>query len=192
MASPIPRYSEALFEIAKSKGSLEAIDQDLLLLGAAFELPEVRSLIDSPNIERPQKLALLKGVLHVEERTPDEGSLKLLEVLLERGRLALLPDIARSFHTKALQAEGRMEGTVETFEILESEDLAELERALSAKVGAKVSLKQTKRPELCGGFVVYLEDRMFDASLKGRIEALGKKLKALPLRGALGDSSSED
>ncbi len=192
MASPIPRYSEALFEIAKTHGRLEAIDQDLSLMEVAFESPELRSLIDSPNIERSKKLELLEKVLRVEERTPDEGSLKLLEVLLERGRLALLPDIARSFHSKALEAEGRMEGRVETFDLLESEDLSKLEDSLGKKVGAKVSLKQTKRPELCGGFVVYLEDQMFDASLKGRIEALGKKLKALPLRGALGGSSSKD
>jgi F-type H+-transporting ATPase subunit delta len=192
MASPIPRYSEALFEIAKSKGSLEAIDDDFLLLEAAFEFPEVRSLIDSPNIERSQKLALLKKVLQMEDRTPDAGSLKLLEVLLERGRLPLLPDIARSFHRKALEAKGRMEGTVETYEPLDPEDLSKLEASLGKKVGAKVSLKQTTRPELCGGFVVYLEDQMFDASLKGRIEALGRKLKALPLRGALGGASSED
>ncbi|HHI78388.1 MAG TPA: ATP synthase F1 subunit delta [Planctomycetes bacterium] len=192
MASPIPRYSEALFEIAKSRNGLQAIDQDLMLLEAAFDLPEVRALIDSPNIERPQKLALLERVLQVEGRSPDQGTLKLLEVLLERGRLTLLPDIARSFHTKALEAEGRMEGRVETFEALEQEDLALLEQSLGKKVGAKVSLEQMTRPELCGGFVVYLQDRMFDASLKGRIEALGKKLKALPMREALGGTASGD
>lgn len=62
---------------------------------------------------------------------------------------------------------------------LDSEELAQLQRALACLIGDRVYLVHGQDPRLLGGISVTLGDRRIDASLLGRVHNLHDTLGRL-------------
>lgn len=181
MASLTNRYTAALFGVAQSEGSMEPVTEDLQVLAIALKDRRLRLLLENPAVRREQKAQVLGSILRIGDRQPHARTLRFIDVVLKRGRQGLLPDIVRAFRVRALEIKGEVEGRVETAVALDADDLKALEASLGRVAGKRVMLESRVVPELLGGFRVRVADRMFDASLRGQIEALGRKLKGIPI-----------
>ncbi len=181
MASLTNRYTDALFAATKGEGSTDAVAEDLQVLAIALGERDLTTLLDNPEVARDKKVELLTNVMAAGGRNVHERTQKFLDVVLEHGRQALLAEIAAGFRVRALETRGQVEGLVETALELDDEDRGKLEAALGKLVRSKVLLTARLDPSLLGGFRVRIGDRMFDASLKGQLEALGHKLKGISL-----------
>lgn len=181
MASLTNRYSEALFDVANSDGSAGAVADDCAVLEIALEERDMRLFLQNPQVSKQAKADLLQKVLSSGGRSPHAHTTRFLDVVLDRGRQEYLGEIARTYRARALDARGELEGVVETASELSSEDVARLAAGLGKIVGKKLVLSVKVDEALLGGFRVRVGDRMFDASLRSQLEALGQKLKGIPL-----------
>ncbi len=181
MASVTNRYTEALLDVAKQEGSVDAVAEDCRVLEIALRERELKLFLANPSVGADQKAALLDKVLRTGGREAHARTTRFLAVVLERGRQDVLLDIVQAFRARALELRGKIEGVVETATELSAEDLDELARGLGKRLGKELVLTVKVDETLLGGFRARVGDSMFDASLKSQLEELGHKLKGIPL-----------
>ena len=71
---------------------------------------------------------------------------------------------------------GILEGVVYVVNVLDTDTLNEIEKAVSQKEGKKVLLNQKLDTSLLGGIKVVIGDRVYDGSLKNKINSLQSEL----------------
>jgi F-type H+-transporting ATPase subunit delta len=171
------RYARALLEVAGAgraaalRGELEA--WSALLAGH----PDLLVALRHPGVPLEKKKALLATL----GKRADASDLtqRLLALLLERERLALLPDIAAAY--VALWNAQRGVVAAEVVSVIRlTPDQEDAVRAAAARATGKrdVELRTQVDEALLGGVLVRMEGRTYDGSVRGRLRALGEKLKA--------------
>lgn len=170
------RYTQALFELALEQGKLDRIKADVERL--ASELDERTSaFLSNPRISRKEKRDALAPLL----ASFDVLTRNFVGLVLDRGRVGVLLLVADAFKKLVLQRRGATEGVVESARPLQARELAALSDAVGARLGKEVHLDNQLKPELIGGVRVYVDNRLLDYSVRGRLANLGKRLRSAPL-----------
>ncbi len=172
------RYARALFEAAREGQALEAVAADMALLGEVLRDSNAAAALSDPRVDDARKLQMLqKGLgdaLHALTSS-------LLSVLARRKRLTVLPELPAAFTLLLDEHEGRMRGTLEPAREIDAESWAQLEGALSASTGKRVSLEARIDENLLGGVRVTLAGTRYDGSARGRLEMLRQRLEDVEL-----------
>jgi F-type H+-transporting ATPase subunit delta len=105
-------------------------------------------------------------------------AVNLAGLLVDRGRVELLPAIAREFRRLLNRQQGIVEAEVVTASPLTDDELEALRRRVEAIAGARVEMRTQVDESLIGGLTVKVAGRMLDASVRGRLERLRAELVA--------------
>ena len=168
-------YAEALFELGEQSGQTERY-ADLIdaVAGAVEAAPEVQMVLISPRVPKAKKAQILAGALH---DAPREFVL-FLQALVKRGRQQLLREIANEYvvllDTKFNRVHARVTMAREPNEATRRSIQEELGRRLGKEVIAAFSVE----PQILGGAVVRVGDRVYDGSLRRRMTRLRRQLVA--------------
>ena len=169
------RYARALFAIGVDKRNFEALGSELESLAALWnEAVDLRQSLSNPIFKRSQKRAILQGLLPRVAPTRDVQSLALL--LLERGRIAALPSIARAYQEMCDDQLGRARATVRSARPLDATTETEIRRALERRTGRSVIVTTEVDPTLLGGIVAQVAGLVLDGSLLARLGTLRSKI----------------
>jgi F-type H+-transporting ATPase subunit delta len=106
----------------------------------------------------------------------------LLAVMARKGRLALLPLVARRFRAALNTREGRVEATVISARPLDETHRRALTDTLRKVTGAEPMLRTRVDPSLVGGLKVRVGDREYDGSLAGQLKRLRRRLRTAAAR----------
>lgn len=168
------RYAAALLAVADRQNIVEEVESQLLALKEAFlKDAALRATLGQPRVPR----ALKKRVL----RKPFEGRthpafLQFLEILVEKGRVDLLPEIADAFDRLADSSRGVVRVKVRTFapltEVHQSTLLARLGRITGKKVAIDAEIDRATR----GGMSVTIGDTVIDGTVLYRMKVLRERL----------------
>jgi F-type H+-transporting ATPase subunit delta len=175
-ASLAGRYAAALFDLARERDLISAVERDLDSLGAATrESEDMASLIRNPEVSREaagRAMAAVAGVLGLTELTRN-----FLGVLAENRRLRSLPDIVRAFAAIAAAARGEVTAQVTSAHPLTDEQLSALTQRLREREGREVRIEARVDPEILGGLVVTIGSRRVDSSIRTRLNSLAQAMK---------------
>lgn len=165
------RYAQALFELAKDEGSLDAVAGDLgSIVALIADNAEFARLVNSPVIGRDQKAAAMAEILG------KAGATKLtsnfIGVVAQNRRLFLLPQIGKAFSRLLAKHRGEINADVKTAHKLTDAQIADLKATLKAAYGKEPLLNVTVDPSLLAGLVVKVGSKMIDSSLKTKLNAL--------------------
>jgi F-type H+-transporting ATPase subunit delta len=172
------RYAQALFELAREKGALDSVRRDVEFLAEQIKKGEVaRALFDGrvSALEKRQRVESLASKLHPLTKN-------FLQLLIDKRRVEVLRGLGAAFENLVLAEQGAIEGVVESARPLGPTELSQLSQALSKGLGKKVLLETRISRGLLGGARIFAGNRMLDYSVSGRLERLGAKLRAAPLR----------
>lgn len=169
--SSAKRYAEALLELALEQGAVEDWKSDLARLAVAFPV-EISSLLSAPTIA----FSARRNALREATRSESPRVRALLEHLLELGRLALLPRIARAYDDLLDERAGVRRATVTTAVALDEDERRALARRLEGVTGLRLRTGFEVRPEILGGSIVRVGDHQVDASLATRLATLRRQL----------------
>ncbi len=173
MPSAPRMYARALFEAAKERGRLAEVREDLAGFARAVEeVPELRSLLRDPVLDPKSKAEALESVLG----GFDELVRNFLLLTAEKGRTAEIEQIAREFERLMAAEEGRLEVELTTAFELSEDDAGGIVEQIETASGRKVDATRTVDPDLIGGIVVRIGDRLIDGSVRGRLERLRNQL----------------
>jgi F-type H+-transporting ATPase subunit delta len=104
---------------------------------------------------------------------------RFLLVTAEHGRLALLPQIVGAFEELLDQHAGRITADVAVPAALSPAQQAEIEQQLTALTGKQVRARFTVDPSLIGGFRAAIASTVYDASLRGQLDALRHRFQTV-------------
>jgi F-type H+-transporting ATPase subunit delta len=166
-------YARALFEGAMEQGRLADVHRDLGdFVAAVAAVPELASLLENPEIDRGAKTSVLEELL----AGGDELVRNFLLLLVEKGRIAELHEIAREVDSLVAAEEQRLEVHLTTAVELSDDEARELVEQIEQAAGRKVEATRDVDPSLIGGLVLQVGSRRVDASVRGGFDRLRREL----------------
>ena len=172
-------YAEALFAAASSdKSAAGVLDQ---WLGVVAEMAavagndDVRQVVNDPKLGSQQIYDLVRGLIKSPLPIAAENFLRLV---VDNGRLAALPEVARQFRAMKNAAEGRADCLIESALPLSDEQVHDLLWGLSRKFGLKLIPEVRVDPELIGGVRVSVGDHVLDDTIRARLARMHSALTA--------------
>ncbi|HTK36265.1 MAG TPA: F0F1 ATP synthase subunit delta [Caulobacteraceae bacterium] len=170
------RYAQALFELADQGGVLAAVEADLKALKALREeSADLRTLLVSPIFSAEDKGKGLLAVAKAAGLSP--LTLKFLGLLSANARASALPAVIAAFERLAAARRGAVAAEVVTALPLSAAQLKGVAAALRQALGKDPELTARVDPAILGGLKVRVGSRLFDASLKSRLDSLKFALK---------------
>ncbi|MEQ1592715.1 MAG: F0F1 ATP synthase subunit delta [Thiobacillaceae bacterium] len=167
-------YAEAVFRTASGEGDLSAWSNRLQTLAAIAADPQAANLITDPSVASARVVSLMIDVAGAD--LGERGS-SLVKVLAENGRLSVLPEIAAQFETLKALAEGVIEATITSAQVLTQAQVDDLVAGLKTKFKRAVNVSVAVDPDLIGGAVIAVGDQVIDGSVKGRLERMSFALQ---------------
>ena len=166
------RYSQAVFEIALERKELDRWQSDLRRSPTLVEDTTLVSFLESPKFHFDDKVRLLS------ERLGDINplALNLVCLLVTRGRLSMIGDIADEYQHLLDGYHGIEQAEVTTAIPLDDEDKLRLGECLGAVVGKKVVLRSKVDSGLIGGIIARIGGKLLDGSTRSRLVALKREL----------------
>ena len=178
MARPVAaarRYAEAAFQVAQADGTLDRWEADLATASDILGRHDVAPTVGSPAVPLAQRQEIVRQLLG--PRISPQA-LRLISLLVERGRVDGLAKIRDDFHKLLNAHRGVVEATVTSAVPLTADETAAIRSRVEAMAGSAVELRTQVNADLIGGLTVQVRDRLLDASIRGRLERLRTQLQA--------------
>jgi F-type H+-transporting ATPase subunit delta len=180
------RYARALFDVAvKEKqrngvaaqtASLQVIDEQLAFVVDLLEQhPVLAKVLLNPAVPAPRKRAAVAELVRQAELTGPFA--KLLALLAEHDRLALLPELLAAYRQRVLDHLKILRVVVTTPTPIAPDRAKAIERALAQASGRTVTLVARVDPTLIGGAVARIGSTVYDGSLAGQLERMRDRLE---------------
>jgi F-type H+-transporting ATPase subunit delta len=168
-------YAAALMAAAGDRADAVGEELDALVTDVLAGRPEVERFLTSGAVGRKAKAAVLEAAFG---SGVSDVLRNFLGVLNQNNRLGLLRAVAAAYRRLRDEAAGRVRVTVTTAVPLTDEQTQKLRQTLSAQLKAEPILEARTDPDLLGGLVVRVGDRVYDTSVRTRLETLRNHLMA--------------
>jgi F-type H+-transporting ATPase subunit delta len=167
-------YANALFGAAKERGRLEQVGDDIHAFAEAVaEVPELRALLQNPEIDSRVKRDALASVL----AEADELVRNFILLLVEKGRSEELNAMVEEFDALVAVEEGILDVELTTAVELSDDEATKILGQIEQVSGRRLRASRKVEPALIGGFVLQAGSYLADASVRGRLERLRRELK---------------
>ena len=168
------RYAESLFDLAKEENKVTQYLDDIKLVGEVLDSdPQIVQFFNHVLIENDKKIQLLDQSF---KGNVDQYVLNFLKILVQSRRIRYIDDIVKSYIKLSNQYLGIEEGMIYTPYELTDQQIQDIEKAISQKENKKVTLKVSIDPSLLGGIKVQISNRIYDGTIKNKVEMLKKEL----------------
>jgi len=162
------RYAEAAFDVANRNGSLDDWEEQLAAVAAILAEPSLNRAFTSPVVPRERKEELILNAFPEME----DMVRNFLVLLVRQDRLNLLPDILTTFRALLNEHRGIQVVEVTTSEPLASSERDQVAARLAQHLGHQVVIETRVDPNIIGGLVARVGDKVLDGSVRGRLDRL--------------------
>ncbi len=170
------RYAQALFDLARDQNQVAAVEADLKSLKAALaDSRDLRVLLLSPSFGSDDKGRGLAAIAAQAQFSPTTR--KFLGLLAANGRASVLGDVILAFERLSAEARGAVSAQVTTAMPLTPAQAKGVAQALRQALGKDPEIETRVDPAILGGIKVKVGSRLFDASLKSKLDSLKFALK---------------
>jgi len=166
------RYARAAFQIALERDELDIWRGDLERLSQAVKDPLLFAFLENPKIHLDSKIKVLRQVL----AGINPMVMNLVMLLVSRGRLNIVTDVAKEYARMVDEKKGIAHADVQAAVSLSSDDEDKLARRLGDIIGSKVVVSTDVAPEIIGGLIIKVGDKLIDGSTKSKFTALKKSM----------------
>jgi F-type H+-transporting ATPase subunit delta len=173
------RYASALFELADNAKALDQVAQDLDTFKRLLaESAELARLIASPVIGRELQGKALLAVL---DAAGIHGLTRnFVGTVAANGRARELPAMAAAYLAELARRRGETSAVVTSAVPLTEQQIQQLAESLRSVLGgAKVSIDAHVDPDVLGGLVVKVGSRLFDSSIRSKLQRLQLAMKGV-------------
>ncbi len=172
----VVRYATALYALAEERHALDATVEQMEALGRLIDAsPDLRRLLESPLIDVHSAQRAVRAVL------AGEGFGKLVQdfaaVVVSNRRQRQLRQIVQAFTALVAERRGVVVAHVSSAHPLTDVQGQQLRARLIEAGFGSVNIQQSVDPSLLGGLVVRIGARLYDSSLKSRLQRLQYAMK---------------
>jgi F-type H+-transporting ATPase subunit delta len=168
-------YAEALFDLGEQSGQAAQF-ADLIdaVAGAVEASPQVQMVLVSPRVPKAKKARLLADALPNAPRT----FVLFLQALVKRGRQQLLREVANEYLALLDMKYNRVRAGVTLAREPGEATKRTIQEELSRRLEKEVIAIYTIDPQILGGSVVRIGERIYDGSVRRRLTRLRRQLLA--------------
>jgi len=165
------RYAKSLFDLATELNKVEKVVADAETISAAMESRDLQLLCKSPIIKADKKQAAFDAIFGGKV---DELTSKFLNIVTTKGRESLLPTIMTSVVDLYNESKNIISATLTTATAADDNTL----KSINEKIGSGDNVKITTQvnPDIIGGYILEIGDKVYDASVKRKLSDLRKEL----------------
>jgi F-type H+-transporting ATPase subunit delta len=166
-------YAEALFEVAKQKGKLDTIRDQLGRVADALERDrELAVFFFSPYFSTAEKRDGIERAI----AGADPELVNFLELLVEKHRMPVIFRIRRRFDELWAEENKRLEVTLTSAVELDPEVVERVGAEIERQTDRTVELHSRVDENVLGGLVLQVGNMVLDASIRNRLEKLRKEV----------------
>jgi len=170
------RYASALFDVVRKNGQADRAGEELsALVRMVSEHTELQTVLETPAVPASVKKEIMTALLTAAGTVSDEVK-RLVTMLAERDRLALLADLQSAYAERLLAEKKVLPAEITTATPLSDATRAALSRALGSATGSQVVLNERVDPSIVGGLIARVGSLVFDASVTRQLERLRQQL----------------
>ena len=171
------RYAKALIEAAQDAKALDAVEKDSLeLLAMLADSADLKTLVTSPLYKGEAQDKAMQEI--AKKAKFHKITTNFFGVLAHNGRLDALEDILGAVQARLADMQGKVSASVEVAQDLTKTQVTALEKSLSKSIGKAVAVEVSVNQDLLGGMVVTVGSKMFDSSVKRKLEMLKIKMSS--------------
>jgi F-type H+-transporting ATPase subunit delta len=169
------RYAEAALEIGRADGTLDRWERDLRQLSDALADEQLGALAEHPAVPFADKERVLRRVAG--DVSPE--ALNLVLLMVRRGRPRAIPRMVEHFASLLRRERGVSLAEVRTAMPLDEQQRTAVLDRLHELTGDEIEINEVVDEGLIGGITVRIGDRLYDASVRSRLERLRARLTAV-------------
>ena len=168
------RYSLALFQIVKESQALDKVEDELRVIKEVLvSNSELAAVLESPKLTIEAKKELIKEAF----TSVNPYVLNTLMLLIDRHRGDQIAEVADGFFELANDERGIAEAKIYSIRPLTDSEKEGLSSTFAARVGKKsLRIENIVDSNLLGGIKLRIGNRIYDGSLKGKLDRLERKL----------------
>jgi F-type H+-transporting ATPase subunit delta len=170
------RYARAIFELAREANSVSEVTKGLTAYAEAYEVSsEFRDVEFTPGLTEEARAAVVQAI--GKQLQVDDLVLRSVTMLMQRQRLAALPNIQRLVEEMADEHLGVLRASVTSAKALPESYRSRLRQKIEAATGKKVLITFSEDSSLIAGIVTQVGDRVVDGSVRGKLNQLADSLQ---------------
>ena len=175
-------YAQACFEVARENNALEEVGRSLAVGRELMADGRIAAFLANPALTDEKRLAFLQE-LFARAEGPDsvfgggsQHGTNFLKLLLEYGRVGVLPEIAERFDALKAAVENTVDVKVTSAAKISAAQQKQIAAALQKRLGRTVNLETELDENLIGGAVIRAGDVVIDGSMRARLQGLATAL----------------
>ena len=170
------RYARAVLDVAtKESADLDTIARELdEFLSFFTRQPALERVMLNPAVPAPRKRAAMEQITKLSRLSPIVS--KLLVLLADRDRLALLKDISVQYRDLLAARQNVVRAEVTSAEPLSSDRLQTIEKRLAILTGKRVAMTTKVDENIIGGVVARVGSTVYDASIATQLKKIRDRL----------------
>jgi F-type H+-transporting ATPase subunit delta len=166
-------YARSLFEVAKEHDQIDEVHEQLgQFADVLADDRQLQVYFFSPYFSSGEKK---DGVAKVIEGG-NEYFVRFLELLAEKHRLPVLFRIRREYDALWAKEQHLLEVSVTSAVDLDEETVRSIGQRIEQQTGQRVELTSAVDPDLIGGLVIRVGNKIVDASVRNRLERLRRSV----------------
>jgi F-type H+-transporting ATPase subunit delta len=166
-------YARSLFEVAREHDVLDVIHEQLgIWADALSENRSLQLLFFSPRFSSAEKRDGIRRIID----GGDPRFINFLELLAERHRLPVTFRIRRAFDELWREEHKLLPVEVTSAVELDEALVSDIGKRIEERTGRRVELTSKVDPDIIGGLVLRVGNRILDASVHGRLERLRRQI----------------
>jgi F-type H+-transporting ATPase subunit delta len=170
------RYARALFDVT-APAARSGVDTELTGVAELFAgNAELQAVFASPSVPPAAKHGVVQALITRGNLTSPVA--KLLTLLAERDRLALVGDVAAVFHESVLAEQQVLQAEITTAMPLAEDAQRALQARLSAATSKQARITTRVDPAIIGGIVARIGGTVYDGSLANQLARIRERLTA--------------
>ena len=166
------RYAQAAFDIARERNELDRWVEEIRAIVDLAAQPGVVEFLASSRVPFEVKERLLRSGL----ADVSPLALNLARLLVQKGRITLAEQVRDEYQRLLDEYRGRAQALVLTAVPLSDDEERAVAQRLKELTGKEVVLERRVDPEILGGLVARVGDRLIDGSTRTRLLELRRQL----------------
>lgn len=168
------RYAKGLFDVACEMNTVEEVAQELdQIAGFLEQEPDLQEVMEYRRVPTRVKKEIIRNLMQ-ERISP--VVIGFLEILIDKHRERNFSAIRESYHDFLRKHKNIVVAEVKTAYSLEPRFEVKLQEVLEKATGKNIELHVSVHPEIIGGLVVQIGDRVYDGSITKHLEIMGARI----------------
>jgi F-type H+-transporting ATPase subunit delta len=168
------RYASALFQISKEQQILSNVEEELRVVREVLDYnADLKAVLKSSKLTNENKKEIIRNAFS----TVNAYVLNTLMILIDRHREDEIVEVVNQFIELANEEMGIAEAKVYSIRPLTDAEREAVSTTFAAKIGKKsLRIENIVDSDLLGGIKLRIGNRIYDGSLRGKLNRLERKL----------------